>query len=170
MKNLFNLANIDDATISVNFKPELSSGFKEVRGDYWLMYENGDAAYINIQEGGFKISKRDLMLVLFPESSDNYVNADFLNVGTGRVNLFLETLFIAEGLHVRNATIASILHELVTVIQSDMLPIVELNGEEVALHGNNPDYCFKVVYVNTKQVLRIFNIPRQGYIDIEFKK
>ena len=167
MKNLFDRSDIDTATITVMFNPICSMGFKNIREEYWTMYEAGNTANIEICAEGYKISKRDIWLALFPCEHDHYVNADLLPfMGNGHINIFIETLFIATGLHFINDRITNIIKQIVTAIESGLLPEGELAGEAVTLHGGNPEYCFVIIYKGTSKYLRIYSISKQGYIDV----
>lgn len=165
MKNLFDRSAVDVATIAVDFNPEIAQGFKSVRGEYFAAYNQGH----NLIVEDNKISGRYAVNFIYPETDEIKVNEAFFVIVNGNpseLGLLLDVIFAAKGLHTQsNTKVNAILKTLALSVHD--LPECTLAEKQMHRHANLSDYVFDIYYRNTVKMLRVYNIPKQGYLDFE---
>lgn len=169
MKNLYNRKEIDVATIKVLFNPETAFGFENVRDAYYTGYDKGMTANVKIKEDGYYVSPRSLIVAAFSDSSQFKVNPEFfdtINGNAGKYGLLFDVIFVAGGLHHVNVRASELLHNLLTDYNENKFIGLTLQDEPVLREKDSTDYVFKIFYNNCVQTLRIYSIPKQGYIDV----
>lgn len=162
MKNLFNRTDIDVASIPVNFNVGQAKGFEDVRGEYHAAYNEG---HLLVVENG-KIHPRTAVNFIYPQASNIEVNEGFFNLingNPGEVGLLLDVVFQACGLHCSNAKANEVLKSIGDNIYDGVE--CELNGETVYRLPELYDYVFSVYYNGTVKTLRVYSVPKQGYLD-----
>lgn len=170
MQNLYNRKNIDVASINVYFHPEEAKGFECVRYEYYTAYNDGHGLNIEIQpEKGYMVAPRYLLNFAWPENESIVVNDGFflsVNGNCGKYGLLFDLIFAAGGLHSSNAKVTALLSELQDDYHSQKFTTSYLGEDQVYRAEDVDDYVFDIYYNKCVKTLRIYSIPKQGYIDI----
>lgn len=169
MKNLFTRKDIDQATIKVLFNPETAFGFKNIRDEYYTGYDNGMTTDVEINEDNYYVSARSLITAAFSDSSQFKVNPEFfdsINGNAGKYGLLFDVIFASGGLHHVNDRSTELLGRLLADYHGNKFINLTLQDEPVMREEDSADYVFKIYYNNCVRTLRIYSIPKQGYIDV----